>query len=93
MVVISKTSGKALNSIGFSIKIAIINTTQDIVIDKASEISNSQVGIGIIKMTSIRIIATANKISPRLAEPKNISLNDILPKMPVVAFAIAVNYS
>lgn len=81
MVVISKTSGNALNSVGFSIKMAVISTMQAMVIESASAISNSQAGIGRIKMTSIRIMPRAKRISPRLVEATSSSLKDLAPNI------------
>ena len=90
-VVINNTSGKALNSIGFSIKIAIIKTTHDMVIDSAKDISKSHVGNGKTKMTNIKIMDTAKSMSPLLTEPSNMSLNDVF-KLFVACFAIFFNY-
>ena len=46
------------------------------IIDIAKDISNNHTGIGIINITNIIIMAKANIRSPRLAELKNISLNE-----------------
>ena len=52
---------------------AIINTTQESVMEKANATSSNQAGIGKIKITNIKIMATAKKISPRLVELTSIS--------------------
>ena len=92
IVVISKTSGKALNSVGFSIKMAIIKTMQDIVIEKASRTSNNHDGSGIIKITNIKMIAKAKKMSPRLVAPINISLKLLPLNIFCGCLAIFVSY-
>ena len=63
MVDISKTVGKALKSIGRSMKMTVIKIKTDTLIEIESEMSNSQVGIGKIKMKMIKAIPSANSKS------------------------------
>ena len=44
--------------------------------EKAKETSSNHAGIGIIKITNIKIMAIAKNRSPRLVELTNISLKD-----------------
>src|SRR5574344_2578158 len=63
-VVINKTNGKALNSLGFSIKMEVIKTNPAKVMENAKAISNAQGAIGKIKITKISTTPKAKSKSP-----------------------------